>query len=859
MRSIWTIFRREYTTFFTGPIGYIYTIAFLLVTNLLALFLITGFFDFPIADMRTYFQIMGGVTAIFVAAVTMRVWAEEMKDNTFEMLLTFPMRSCELVLGKFLACLAFFLTAILGTLTVPIMMIVVSRPDATALGTLGWSGLLDPGPVFGGYLGAILMGATMIALGMFISALCRDQIVAFVLTAPIAFGAYAIGVEPVKQALDRALEPIQRNLLTSSLIRTVIGEEEGLGFFLADFFGLYRHYANLVEGVLDGVDIGFFLVWILVFLVLNGFAIERRGRQGSTLLFTVMTVVLIFVGFAANALLFLHHSFGRIDLTQDRIHTLSPVSGEILSGLKDIKIKYWVSRKDKMPNRYRNLERDVRYKIDLLREASKHALRVSVRNDLDVAKELLGEDIKKEQRLPDALMPFQVLDDDRLTTKILFSAIEITYRDKPSEWIPLVRPEDLPRLEYLIVNKIYRLTREKPPVVAMVAPMNRIQLDPQMEMLLRSMGRPIPQTEDPYETLQGVLDAEKYEVRRIKLTKDDPLPESYDTLVVVEPKNLSERQAYEIARAISSGKPTFLAIQRYEWEYRSHRGGRSATRTDLKPGLDEVLKAYGLGIDDKVLMDHINKVPLTVGIEGQLGLTQPWDLPMQVLIRSESMNHDHPIPRMVEAIFYAWGTALTIEEKTVKKAGLTLTTLFQSGKNSWTRATGTSLLPEDIRPPADPASMRPRPLCILAEGTFPFAFAGKKRPEWPKATSPYGAPPPDEPETTPDPGDPTLQPGKLILVGSSMPFRKEFLDGGAARFFLNCIDYLTLGKRGLDIMALRDKTATQRTIERLSEERASFWKMVHLLYLYLVIAAAGVVMLLYRRGRRDRYLRSIAA
>src|SRR5919108_687392 len=173
MRNLWTILRRELAAYYESAIGYIFMIVFLILS--VGLF-ITPFFTVLSADMRGFFTTLPIILCIFLPAVTMRLWAEERKQNTWEMLLTFPMRPHELVLGKFCASLVFFLGALAGTLTIPLM--------------LAWLGKPDPGPIIGAYIGTILLGAFFLALGLFVSSLCQDQIVAFVITLLACFGIF---------------------------------------------------------------------------------------------------------------------------------------------------------------------------------------------------------------------------------------------------------------------------------------------------------------------------------------------------------------------------------------------------------------------------------------------------------------------------------------------------------------------------------------------------------------------------------------------------------------------------------------------------------------------------------------------
>src|SRR5262245_23479233 len=126
MPNLWTIFRRELAAYYTSAIGYIFLIVFLSLS--VGLFM-TPFFTFLNADMRAFFATVPILMCIFLPAVTMRLWAEERKQNTWEMLLTFPMQTYELVVGKFAASFVFFLSGLAGTLTLLLMLAFLATPD----------------------------------------------------------------------------------------------------------------------------------------------------------------------------------------------------------------------------------------------------------------------------------------------------------------------------------------------------------------------------------------------------------------------------------------------------------------------------------------------------------------------------------------------------------------------------------------------------------------------------------------------------------------------------------------------------------------------------------------------------------
>ena len=126
MSNLLTIFKREIGAYFNSAIAYIFLIVFVLLAN--GLFMLQ-FFQIGKADMRMFFGSLPFILTIFIPAISMRLWAEDKKGNTFELLLTFPMKPYQLVLGKFLASLAFYLFTIAMTLTIPLMIQFIGHAD----------------------------------------------------------------------------------------------------------------------------------------------------------------------------------------------------------------------------------------------------------------------------------------------------------------------------------------------------------------------------------------------------------------------------------------------------------------------------------------------------------------------------------------------------------------------------------------------------------------------------------------------------------------------------------------------------------------------------------------------------------
>ncbi len=216
MRQIWHIFQKEFKTYFVSPIAYIVIAIFLVVTGW---FFFSPFFLRDQASLRDFFGLLPFVFAFVVPAITMRLFSEEFNTGSYELLLTLPVNFRQVLAGKLLAATAFIAVMLLPT--------VFYGFSADYAGDLDW------GPVLGGYLGALLLGLTFAAIGLWASALTRNQIIAFIIAAAVCFGL---------TILDGILFFLPESLLA---------------FF--QYLAAGAHFENIAKGVIDSRDILYFL------------------------------------------------------------------------------------------------------------------------------------------------------------------------------------------------------------------------------------------------------------------------------------------------------------------------------------------------------------------------------------------------------------------------------------------------------------------------------------------------------------------------------------------------------------------------------------------------------------------------
>lgn len=235
MKSVWIIFKKEFKAYFNSPIAYIFITVFLVLLNWLYF---RGFFIIRQADMRAFFGLLPWVYLFFIPALTMRLWAEEKREGTLELLMTMPIHDVSVILGKFLASFALLFLTILLTLSIPI--------------TLNQIGNIDKGQIIGQYIGALFLGGAMISIGLFISSLTHNQIISFIVTILISFILIIIG------------EPFIINLAPQSLVP------------LLRYISLSVHFDSLGRGVIDLRDVLYYISFIILFVYLNIKSIESR-------------------------------------------------------------------------------------------------------------------------------------------------------------------------------------------------------------------------------------------------------------------------------------------------------------------------------------------------------------------------------------------------------------------------------------------------------------------------------------------------------------------------------------------------------------------------------------------------------
>ena len=234
MNQFTHILKKEFRSYFVSPIAYIVISIFLLV---IGWFFFSSFFIFNQASLRGFFDLLPIVFSFVVPAITMRLFSEEFNIGSYEILRTMPVTLLDIILGKFLASVLFITVMLIPTLSYPVFV--------------SFMGEVDWGPIAGGYVGAIMLGALYSAVGLLASSLTRNQIIAFIIGVAICFSLTLI---------DKILFFLPVSLVS---------------FF--QYIGADFHFQNISKGVIDSRDLLYFISVIFIGLYCTNLIIQGKN------------------------------------------------------------------------------------------------------------------------------------------------------------------------------------------------------------------------------------------------------------------------------------------------------------------------------------------------------------------------------------------------------------------------------------------------------------------------------------------------------------------------------------------------------------------------------------------------------
>ncbi len=583
---VWTVAKHELRGYFDHPTAYVLVVAFLALSLFL---LFRTMYATGVASLRPMFDLLPILFAVFIPAATMRSLAEERRGKTLEWLMAQPLTEAEVVGGKFLGDWLFVLIALAGTIPTAVGVLMVSEAD--------------PGIVLAQYVGAALLAAQLVALGLWASSFTRNQITAFIIAASLSFALFLIGA-PVVQI---GLPP----LLSGALARlSVVG-----------------HFENVARGVVDLRDVLYFASTAVLFLMLATGAVARERLSGAR---PDLRRMKIGVGIVAGLVLVLNllgsHIRGRLDLTEGNLFTLADGTREIVGNLDDlVQIRLFASAG--LPPEIQLQLRDVRDLLSDLTGASDGNLVLSV---IDPDRDEAGAD----EAASFGVYPveFNVLRDDEFQVRRGYYGLAVTYADE-QEVIPVIERVD--DLEFRLVSAISAMTRSDRTSVA----------------FLQGFG-----AKGPYE-IPGLRESlgDRFDLRSIDLAGDTAAvlsPDSTQVLVVAGAKQPMDSTITDrIDSFMSAGGAALLLMEPVQLD------PQSPVTIPVRSGLESLLESRGLSFSGDLVFDLVSSERVSLGQRGFFNVVSPYPLWPVILPAG-----DHVMTRGLNSMTLGWAGSLEITD-----------------------------------------------------------------------------------------------------------------------------------------------------------------------------------------------------
>ena len=241
MNNILAIFKRELYGYFATPVAYVFIVIYLFMSGVFT-FYIGGFYESNQADLEAFFRFHPWLYLFLIPAISMRLWSEERRSGSIELLMTLPVSTTDIVIGKYLAALCFIAIAL--ALTFPIWLTVnyLGNPDNTV--------------ILASYIGSLIMAGGFLAIGSCISALTKSQVVAFVISVVICF-LFILSGFPMVLDLFKGWAPTAVTEAVAS-------------------FSFLTHFTSIKKGVIDFRDLFYFIALISFWLYANVLLIETK-------------------------------------------------------------------------------------------------------------------------------------------------------------------------------------------------------------------------------------------------------------------------------------------------------------------------------------------------------------------------------------------------------------------------------------------------------------------------------------------------------------------------------------------------------------------------------------------------------
>ena len=818
---MFTLFKKELASFFSSLIGYLTIIVFLVLTGLM-LWVFKGDFnilDYGFAGMDGLFIIGPFLYLFLIPAITMRMFAEEKKNGTMELLLTKPLSEMTLIWAKFLAGFTLVFISLLPTLVCYFSVYALGDPV----------GNIDTGSVAGSYIGLLLLGAAFVAIGLFASSITNNQIVAFILAALMS------------AFMHLGFESIYR-----------------MGFLgNADLFvrslGMSYHYESISRGVIDTRDVIYFASVIALFLLATRIVLQSRKwhgwhkkkdlRRSHWIELGAGILIVVFVNVIS------YYFFTRLDLTSEKRYTLSKSTKNLLKKV-DEPVLYRVYLEGEFPADFKRLQNETKEMLNQFRAYNKNIEYEFVNpNNFENQQE---RQVFYQKLAQKGIMPtqIQVNTGNGVTTQVLIPAADVIYKGNETS-IQLLQSQkyvdqsqllnnSIQSLEYVLSNPIRALARGQKPTVAFLRGHGELEL-PNMADLITTLY-------DYYNLDTARMDGN---INSLTSRSQDPndstefyFHNKYDLIIIAKPtKTFSDRDLFILDQYVMYGGKLLWLIDPLDADLDSLQQAGQAIATRFPLNIDEMLFTYGVRVNPDLVMDvRCRPIPMTVGMVGEQPQIQfqPWLYFPEIVPLSP-----HPIVRNLDLIKTDFVSSIDLIDNGIDKTVLLATSEYTRVKNA---PAIYDLNEAKTEPDQRLFNHKNVPIAVLLEGKFQSMFRNRLTPEFMELPSMgYRAE-----------GDSTrmivLSDGDIIKNrfnyndGTTYPLGYDFYTEtmyANKELLLNCIDYL-VGEEGSIASRSRNIKIRKLDVMKVKEDRMGY-QLLNLLLPSGLIILAGIVIIIIRR------------
>ena len=803
---MYSLFKKEIKIFLGSLIGYLVIVVFLLVTGLF-LWVFPGVYNIPesgYATLEGLFLLTPWLYLFLVPAITMRLFADEKRTGTIEILLTHPISDFQLVLAKFFAGLALVAFSLLPTLLYFLSVFLLGNPV----------GSIDVGATWGSFIGLFFLAAIYVAIGVFASSLTDNQIVSFILAMAISFVFY-LGFD----------------FIASSGVPYILEQ-------ILSYFSINNHYLSISRGVVDSRDMVYFIGMALFFLYITGILL-RQGNlklRKTQINVTIFVVSLLAVFFISTNFLF------RADLTADKRFSLSDVSKEIASNNNNI-IEVELYLEGELEPGLQKLQQEIFEKIAVLNVYSPKPIRLKIIDTYRFGSTEKAEEFQSKL-IEKGIQPisFNRKTDSGISTRYIFPGAIIRsgqkevavnfLKNNPDFSYEVNFNHSIETVEFELINAFQKLGRDTKSTVAFLEGHGEFN---QYEVL------------DITNTLRGDFDVNRIGVQSLETNNTE-----IDILIVAGPKEpFSEKDKFIIDQFIMNGGKIVWLVDPVQVSLDSLSNGFQTYAFPRDLNLGDQLFKYGVRLNYELLQDvdcaqlMVNTAP--AGSPAQWNLF-PWYY-SPLLIPADN----HPLSRNLNRIYTEFVSSIDTVSgiQNLTKSVILTTSLYARRLKS-----PSSVSLENIKnPPArELFNQAFIPVGVLVEGEFSSVFENRMIENLGVSSADFQVKSkPTKIVVIADAGliankvNYSHQPPQIQELGYDRVSKQTF---GNKEFLLNTIYYLN-DETG--IMQLRSRTVQLRLLDKVKlREEKSFWQWLNVLVPLVLVLLFGMG---YNFIRRHRYSR----